>query len=342
MRRAFTLIELLVAIAIIAVLMALIVPTAGILRDRARQLLTTQRIEAFTTALARLGDAEGSSAYLLQRELPLAGSKDFYRAKTSAASTPDDPDTAAVESWHRCFPDLAGSAPGNPVVPVAAPGNPLVMAYPWGAPRSYWIREAWYTGPLGLQAGDPDGWSVAERTAWGAREPHRLHELWPRLSGAFAVRAGLARDLAEYASDRSTQRAWNDAWGNPLVLAYAVYQPPECRMAVGQPQLAASFPADWYLKSAMRLHGYNRAIYLTAGSAGPDLDASLPLTLPAVDGAILATLWNQICTTVMEDDATTWDERSSERPPWSGVKRTQRDVGSRRSTCFLSAPIELK
>lgn len=41
------------------------------------------------------------------------------------------------------------------------------------------------------------------------------------------TQATMANQFASYMTDRSTKATWNDAWGNPLVAAYAMYQPPK-------------------------------------------------------------------------------------------------------------------
>jgi prepilin-type N-terminal cleavage/methylation domain-containing protein len=141
----------------------------------------------------------------------------------------------------------------------------------------------------------------------------------------------------DYRTDRSPKRLWNDAWGNPLVLSFAIFQPERFqRVCDGENR------RDLMLKKALDAYGYNRSAYLAAGAVGPDrgplrpaLDALAASSSPAEDQAALAALWKQICVTC---DAVTWTEASFAAPPWKGVK-VGKKAGMR---SFLTTPSEVR
>ncbi len=210
-RTAFTLMELLVVLAIIAVLAAIIIATVPLVMDQAKALTTQQRLQQVKTQLGLRGQEMGSICYYLQNGIAaFGGTLEFERTSGDDYMVPKD-----GAAWHRTYPQAQGLAP-------------LVLAYPWGQGRTYYIREDWYANAFSpnLAVTDPNTWSVDEREAWATAEEHDLSELYPRRSGEILVLLGLADSLADYRNDRGPQRPFNDAWGNPLVVAYAIYQPP--------------------------------------------------------------------------------------------------------------------
>jgi hypothetical protein len=141
----------------------------------------------------------------------------------------------------------------------------------------------------------------------------------------------------DYRTDRSPRRHWNDAWGNPLVLSFALFQPERFqRVCDGENR------RDLLLKKASDAYGYNRSAYLAAGAIGPDRGALRP-TLDALaasgsvaeDQAALAAMWKQIGLTC---GAAAWTEAGFAAPPWKGVKLGKKN-GMR---CFLSTPSEVR
>lgn len=103
----------------------------------------------------------------------------------------------------------------------------------------------------------------------------------PLLQAAGVLPAGSAgEDL--YRSDRSRERPWNDSWGNPLVVAYALFQPPRFCNSYYGPTAQGYLPLglgdglgvaqnfrDGLLKKSMEYYQHNRCLYLTVGSLGP-------------------------------------------------------------------------
>jgi prepilin-type N-terminal cleavage/methylation domain-containing protein len=69
----FTLVELLVVIAVMAILGSLVLGVIGSVRFRARALQTTNRIEAVLNGISNYAQDEGSTAAMLQLNLPLGG-----------------------------------------------------------------------------------------------------------------------------------------------------------------------------------------------------------------------------------------------------------------------------
>jgi prepilin-type N-terminal cleavage/methylation domain-containing protein len=351
-RLGFTLIELLIVITVLVLLVALVLVSVRYARMAAASAATRQRIEAALQAITRLGQIErGTATLALQTSIPtLGGTRLFARSETERppAMVPQPGGTA----WHRCFPHPDAVAPGHPTVAATGVGRPLVMAYPWGKNRLFEIREDWYAGPLGLpnptSGPGPAPLTAAQVETWRKPEPHRLHELWPRASEAILLRAGIVPSPSDYRNDRRRRQPWNDAWGHPLVAAYAIFQPPECGLTTTATDGSRVYPRDRYLRGALEAYQFNRALYISIGGVGPVLsDTHLPGGFPtSADESAFADsclgAWNQVCETTMADPAKVWDETSFLRPPWDGVLRVDGAQANSRFTCFISAPLEIK
>jgi len=332
MRRGFTLIELLVVIAIIALLMALLLPVLSVLRFRARVLVTNQRIDQVLAALQGIGRENGSASYVLQRDCGLGGTTEFKLNSTNQGEP-------ASGTWHECYPQVAASSP-----------NPLILAYPWGKTRQYWIRENWYGSPLALPTYEPtDAQRDAWYASWKVAERHSIAELCPTRSLALLQRAGVLEATTEAeavrrGNDRGPNRSWNDGWGQPLVVAYALYQPPRC-------QLGGPYGGDFYVREALTQYQYNRSIYVAVGAPGMALD---PILFPAGDpdtsafatyanwSATSTTLWAHIIKACTTGGQPTWDETSFDRPPWKGTRLGDLKVAGARLRSLLSSPVEIK
>ena len=107
----------------------------------------------------------------------------------------------------------------------------------------------------------------------------------------------------QYRHDRSPQAPWNDQWGHPLVVAFALFQP-ERYLTIGRGDSLRMTRATRYrglmIEKAREHFGYNRALYIVVGSIGPEIpeEARWPnypeAWEPADDAQVLRTLWLQI------------------------------------------------
>ncbi len=235
-RPGFTILELLLVVGIIGLLAGLVTALAATVRERARLLDTQQRMESVTTGLAQASSDGGSLAMRLHQEVvgPLL----------LAAGSPTGVYGFAISRFRSTrVPMIPG--PGNSLSnPVGNLGTWLdpdqlprcCSAVPWGAPWSYPDDPA-YPTPRGLA----------------------LADLTPRASAALLTRAGIIVDPATWRSDHGRSRAWNDAWGNPLLVVIGLYQPPRAR----------SGSAGAAYDRAETAYGRTRAVYVAVGAVGP-------------------------------------------------------------------------
>lgn len=321
--RAFTLVELLVVIAIISVLAALTITGANLLRTQARSLDTTQRIEGVLSALRQCGMAGRTPAEVLNESVI---------APWGAAQSP--PVGTGVLRFQvsigRAYNDSARSS-GGLLVPESGAGtwltaNSFLWNSPWGRPR---LTTDGGLGPT------MDGYTLAQ--------------LNPRATPRFLAKAGVLDDVAQWPGDAATHperrraaRSWNDAWGNPLVVAFAFFQPGVNTTVQTTWQAAGNalqsrtgiFP-DLFVRQAKGAYGFNRAVYVTVGAVGPRLRSP---PLPDDANAQSDALWAQLIDTCA---ATEWTAEGWTTPPaaWRGGVRIERRGGER---CFLSLPVELR
>lgn len=359
-RSAFTLIELLIVITVIGLLMGMLLVVISGIRDRAKALQTRQRIEDCLQTFTRLGEGERiTAAFVLQRDCQLGGTLLFKRDEVE--KPPTMMPLGGLAGWHKTYPDAQAVAPGNALIAATGDGKPLIMAYPWGRGRKYQIREPWYCSPLSLPdprlAGKAQSLSAPQQTLWDQPERHGLEELWPERSEDLLVRSGVGK-RREIRSNRSPNLAWNDAYGNPLVVSYALFQPPRCdrsEMDEGTDQYGSirggrTFPADTYLRSADQAYGYTRSLFISVGSVGPTLDPAYvpggalpgPSATDAEWSAAWRGCWQQVCAVTMPTPAEAWTEASFVAPPWQGIRQVKVKVGGKVVRCQLSAPIELR
>jgi prepilin-type N-terminal cleavage/methylation domain-containing protein len=312
MRPAFTLIELLVVIAIIGVLIGLLLPVAGEIRFRARGTDTVQRLRNIEAALRTAGSGGEGAAMTLHREV-IAPALQAQGIATGITAFQASVGRQVNWDWQ--------SGGGN-LVPVAGtwidPSQPFLWPFPWGQPT---------LGPDGAKTG-----VLLER---------RLDQLDPTATPGFLRFLGLITDDAQWLDDRSGTRGWNDAWGNPVVIGFALYQPllntstqTQWRQAGNHLVTRTGVLPDLYLKQAMTTYGFNRAVYLSLGAVGPELRGTL------AGNAVQASrdLWTQVSDVC---EATSWDQDAWNARPeaWKGDVRWGRRNGER---CFLTAPIELR
>jgi hypothetical protein len=147
------------------------------------------------------------------------------------------------------------------------------------------------------------------------------------------------------ANDRSPRQRWNDGWGQPLIVAYGIYQPPECR-------LGGRYAGDHYVREALTQYQYNRSLYVAVGAPGERLD---PVLFPGgamPDTSAFASyadwsetfidLWAHVAKGCTTGGQTTWDETSFDSPPWKGTRVGELTVAGKRLRPLLSTPVEIK
>ncbi len=194
--------------------------------------------------------------------------------------------------------------------------------------------------------GAPDAPPAGFALSWPSMNPGRSMELLT----AAGVLPNTTAPFTAYATDRSPGAAWNDAWGFPLIVAYAVYQ---FAPASGQ-AMDAAFSNQWRL--VKERYGTTRSVLVAVGAVGP----ATPPTPPgvpdtfAIDFATAAThdaealrLWSGIDQVANRDangapmwrvDAGGAPVNAMVNPPWSGVHRGASSDGR---VCLLSLPVEL-
>lgn len=324
----FTLIELLVVIAMITILASLLVVGGGMALKQARIAGTIQRIEAVTRAFSQLGQAEGSAAFVVQDRL---AAEDPALGGALTIGYPSNILVADRGTWlsYGARYDVGASR-----WVVADPARPYHLRFPWGQPPMVYV---------------PDGDFDTTRDL----APFGLSQMNVECSATLLELAEVlpTDGLSAYEMERDPGAAWNDRWGNPLVVGYALYQygpdadhtavnegvPPDRAAVEGLSGAARGFAGrfNWQWKRVQDFYGYTRSCYLAVGSAGPVLDDQR---------ADAAGLWAQIDRVANRDDE--GDElwrtgngvNAMNQPPWQGI-RVEKDG---RRIGILSAPLEVR
>ena len=358
--RAFTLIELLVVIAIIGVLAGMLIVVIGPIMESAKSAVTIQRMNDALMGLAQKGQQEGMTAFVLQQECSKGYNDTLDKMVGGVFSYKPDPldasGIAQVINTDSAY--LNGGFPSTVSAYLDVSTSDLRkyhFPYPWGKKHgsaSGVVSGLW-----------PDIASTAAAvTVTGALyqpDRHDLRDINP-LKTRELLRAAetIPRDklFTAYMTDRSPKQNWNDRWGNPLVAAFAFFQPP----LDPSPPTGTTPSNDQGRREALKLYQYERRMYVSIGAAGPLVDATAPnaASLPQ-SGTVLSAanlrdpsdstwatagtgnltlLWKQV-TDICEFERP-FDELSFDNPPWSGIKRAKMYQAGKKFISFLSTPLE--
>ena len=280
-RQAFTMIELLVVITIIALLSSMLLVGANLVRTAAKVSITKARMQEVQRAVIALGNAQSLHQGLAAQGM--SGVVTFTRNLTSQVFTP------AEGAWF------------------AWPYPTWVQPSPWGSkPTDDFTGGAL---PTALPA---DGVSLVPPT-------YSLVNFNPDFTNTFFQLIG-SSDITpiSFFTDRSPTRAWNDAWGNPLVIGISFFQPPENTGVPTTTYYGAKktnvVQPDLFIRRANATYGFSRAFYLSVGASGrncpPGLIASYanlsntPVTWTAPTGLYHQT-WDWVAQTVGAGTLTT-------------------------------------
>ncbi len=340
--RAFTLIEVLVVITVIAILAALLIPVIEMIRDQARATVTAGRMDEATRALTTIVVADGETpGFVLHRRLQ------EYQPTV----------VRGVLTYRRNLVTSEWSP-----APTLSENDPPSTMQEWITPpyRRYEFPHPWGSIPT-----DAPGDVMTELTPTGTVLPienHSLGDLTPvlsaellRISGSLDARFSTdAAAWTAYRTDRRRSAPWNDAWGRPLMLSFALFHP---RKFTHPPlkEWIHFTPEDQFVRSARVAYGYSRSLYVAGAGVGPRLpDAVVPASITqeasdwtTPDTGLLAQLWAQSIAVAgsasgvelwRTDGTVTPPINAFAKPPWAGVRRAH--VNGR--YCLVAAPVEIR
>jgi prepilin-type N-terminal cleavage/methylation domain-containing protein len=417
-RRAFTVIELLVVIAIIATLASFLLVAIPRMRFAAKSMDTQQRMQNVLSALQQVGQADGSTAYVIQRDglgddfnwvairhilerfktqgtltaqpnnvppnlrLRIGGPPEMqdanfrldnqvcwlYREPTGkqiAAGgwvvAPFDhfsdskwnplpsrlhesldttleviPDTQRPTSWYlQRWPKLQETGTAPSLVHTCWPDSDWDLAAPGTVPPRW-------SSPWGRPVQSRAGALVNSQYA-----PHTLDQLSPLNTIPLLQLAGIVppgpAGADAFRNDRATNRAWNDRWGNPLIVVNAVFLPPRYDydlLPAGGPESTDDLKGgrDFLLNKAKTNYTFVRAVYLAVGAVGPIVRTPPAGWAAADDAVVLRDYWLQIRDTA---NAAAWSEASFSKPPWQSIKVGRKANPRGDERCFITAPVEV-
>ena len=309
--QAFTLIELLVVITIIALLSGMLLVGANMVRTAAKVSITKARMQEVQRAVIALGNAQSLHQGLAAQGM--SGVINFTRNVSSQVFTP------AQGAWYTW------------------PYPTWVQPSPWGSkPTDDFSGGAL---PTALPA---DGVALVPPT-------YSLVNFNPAFTDTLFNLIGSSElSPVPFFTDRSPTKAWNDAWGNPLVIGISFFQPPENTGVPTTTYYAASktnvVQPDLFIRRANTAYGFSRSFYVSVGASG----RNCPPTLIAgyANPSNTATnwtgpsghyqqSWEWIAQTV---GASAWTSAGGidpfAMPPWKSVKLV--------NGALMSEPVELQ
>jgi prepilin-type N-terminal cleavage/methylation domain-containing protein len=214
--RGYTLIELLIVLLIIVILASLLISLIGPLREMVKISTTTTRIAAIHQGLVQVGMNEGSAVFKLQS-----------RSEYQPAAIPADsePGLGGIITFGPPDPAATGAAVGLPTIGKRPPPLSAQNYGDWG-----YRGRAHLAYPWGKKFPDPN---ASGGTALMGPERFRLRDLSPFNTRKLLAIANLLPTKqsdptwgqTQYMTNRTAGESWNDAWGHPLVVAAALYQP---------------------------------------------------------------------------------------------------------------------
>ncbi len=303
---AFTLIELLVVVTIIALLTGMLLVGAQMVRNAAKVGITKSRMQEVQRAVMELGNAPALHTLLAAQGM--SGVVNFSLNNTSLVFTP------AQGAWF------------------AWPYPTWVQPSPWGRKPTDDFTAG--TLPTALPA---DGVALTPPT-------YSLVNFNPVFTSSIFSLIG-SKETNPPLTDRSPSRAWNDAWGNPLVIGLSFFQPPENTGVPTTTYYGASrnnvIQPDLFIRRANTSYGFSRAFYLSVGASGKDCPAALRAEYANVaadwtgPGGLYRQTWDWVAQTV---GAAAWTSAGGTDPfavpPWKSVKVQQ--------GALMSEPVEFQ
>lgn len=235
-QRGFTLIELLIVLLIIVILAGLVISLIKPIGDMVKINTTGTRISAVQKGLTLIGMNEGSAAFVLQ-----------MRTEYQATAVPPDsePGLGGIITFGPPDPTATGAAAGLPTVGKRPPPLSTQDYGTWGLRGRGHLAYPW-----GKKFPDPAA-SGAGVMLMGP-ERFRLRDLSPFNTRKLLTQANLlptkqsdpSWGQTQYMTNRKTGESWNDAWGHPLVIGAAFYQP-TWRTATPAPSVPGWLDGAW-------------------------------------------------------------------------------------------------
>lgn len=305
----FTIIELLIVVVILSLLATLLIPLSSYLRHKASILATQKKMDAIAVLIGGEGGRTGGAAFTWDRLLGISAIDVAAQAEILAGLS-DDPDYPAE---------------------VVDPVLDLYKGPPANERANSLIGSPW--GKVALDAAIPVDYDPAVHGPESQfyQKLELRSTMNPVLSFFFLWQADvLPKDPKEafraYTTDRSGEAPWNDAWGNPIVVAYCYFEP--------RGDAQTSQDALW--EEARRRYGTMRILYLTLASAGPSLRSTAHADVAPY--GVVRDVWNHALWVMSRDGQDViWDQDSFDDPPWNNIRR-ERYQGEE---ALLAAPYQL-